>query len=257
MILDRILESKRAELAAAKRAVGERALRERGLYQEARRGFAGRIGRGGRAIIAEIKKASPSRGVIRPDFEPALHARQYQEAGACCISVLTDAPFFQGSLADLESARRASELPLLRKDFTIDRYQIVEARAAGADAILLIVAALEDAPLRELAAAAREEGLDVLVEVHDETELERALAAGSSLIGVNNRNLDTFETTLDTTRRLAALAPKEVTLVSESGFHHAAELAEMEALGVAAFLIGETFMRQPDPGAALRALLAP
>ena len=255
MILDRILESKRSEVAAARRAVSERALREKPLYTEGRRGFIDCIGLGGRAIIAEIKKASPSRGVIRRDFDPVVHAHQYQQAGARCISVLTDGPFFQGSLADLEGVRGASTIPLLHKDFTIDAYQIVEARASGADCILLIVAALDDAQLRDLAAVAADEGLDVLVEVHDEKEFERALAAGAVLVGVNNRNLHTFETSLDTTRRLAALAPGGVTLVSESGFRSAAELAGMEAIGVSAFLIGETFMRERDPGAALHALL--
>jgi len=255
VILDEILDSKAREISAARSAVSERSLRDRPVYAEGRRGFIDRILLGGRSIIAEIKKASPSRGVIRGDFHPAVHAHQYQQSGARCISVLTDQPYFQGSLADLEAVRAASSLPLLRKDFTIDPYQIVEARAAGADCILLIVAALSDLQMRELASAAGEEGLDVLVEVHDESELERALASGAKLVGVNNRNLHTFETSLDTTRRLAAITPEDVTLVSESGFRTAAELAGMEALGVDAFLIGETLMKERDPGQALRELL--
>lgn len=255
MILGRILESKRAEVDAAKARTGEEELRARPLYQEARRGFLDRVQLGGRTVIAEIKKASPSKGLIRAAFNPVVHAHQYEQAGARCISVLTDGPFFQGSLADLEAVRGASTIPLLRKDFTIDRYQVTEARAFGADCILLIVAALSDVEIRELSAAAGDQGLDVLVEVHDENELERALACGAKFIGVNNRNLHTFETSLDTTRRLAARMPDGITLVSESGYGKAAELAGMEAIGVSAFLIGETLMKEDDPGAALHALL--
>jgi len=255
VILDRILDSKRKEVAAAKSATSERALRERPLYAEGRRGFLDQVQVGGRTIIAEIKKASPSKGLIRADFNPAVHAHQYEQAGARCISVLTDRPFFQGCLADLEAVRAASTIPLLRKDFILDPYQLTEARASGADCVLLIVAALGDAQIRELASAAGEQGLDVLVEVHDESEFERAIATGARFIGVNNRNLHTFETSLDTTRRLAAICPDDVTLVSESGFHSAAELAGMEAIGVDAFLIGESLMKQGDPGAALHALV--
>ncbi len=256
MILEKILRSKRDEVEHAKRRASEGELRERALYREGRRGFIDRVILGGRAVIAEIKKASPSKGLIRADFRPVVHAHQYENAGARCLSVLTDAPFFQGSLADLAAVRGATGLPLLRKDFMIDPYQVVEARAHGADCILLIVAALGDAELRDLAAVAGDEGLDVLVEVHDEKELERALASGARFIGVNNRNLHTFETTLETTVRLAALAPSDVTLVSESGFRTAADLAGMEEIGVHAFLIGESLMREDDPGAALHALLA-
>lgn len=255
MILDKILASKHREVAAAKARTAVPELRARPRYAEARRGFTDRLLLGGRAVIAEIKKASPSKGLIRADFNPVVHAHQYEQAGARCISVLTDGPFFQGSLADLEAVRGASTIPLLRKDFMVDPYQVVEARAHGADCILLIVAALDDLQLRDLAVAAGDEGLDVLVEVHDEAELERALASGAKLVGVNNRNLHTFETTLDTTRRLAALAPRDVTLVSESGLATAADLAGMEAIGVSTFLIGESLMRQRDPGAALHALL--
>lgn len=255
MILDRILESKRAEIADAKGRASLASLRERPLYAEARRGFAERVRAQGRSIIAEIKKASPSKGQIRADFRPAVHATQYEKAGARCISVLTDGPFFQGCLSDLESVRAVSTIPLLRKDFMLDPYQIVEARASGADCILLIVAALEDSQLAELSSAATEEGLDVLVEVHDEKELERALLSGAALLGVNNRNLQTFETSLDTTRRLAALTPPGITLVSESGLSVPAQLAELEAIGVSAFLIGETFMREEDPGLAVQTML--
>lgn len=255
MILDKILHRKRAEVTHAKSRVSEKQLRARALYAQGRRGFLDQVQVGGRAIIAEIKRASPSKGLIRGAFNPVVHAHQYEQAGARCISVLTDGPFFQGSLADLEAVRGASSIPLLRKDFMIDPYQVVEARASGADCILLIVAALDDAALRSLASVAGDEGLDVLVEVHDEKELERALAAGARFLGINNRNLHTFETSLDTTSRLAALVPDGVTLVSESGFRTAADLAGMEAIGVHAFLIGESFMREDDPGAALHALM--
>lgn len=255
MILDEILASKRAEVARARAALSPADLRGRPLYAEPRRGFLERAAREGRSVIAEIKKASPSKGLIRPDFEPARHARQYEAAGARCLSVLTDGPFFQGAREHLEQARAASGIPLLRKDFMIDPYQVVEARAWGADCILLIVAALEDARMQELAAAATEEGLDVLVEVHDEAELDRALAAGAGFVGINNRNLKTFETTLETTVRLASRVPSGVTLVSESGLGRAEDLAAMEALGVHVFLIGESLMRQSDPGQALRDLL--
>jgi indole-3-glycerol phosphate synthase len=252
VILDDILETKAREVAAARAATPVEALRGRSLYAEPRRGFTAALRSGeGRAIIAEIKKASPSKGIIREDFDPVTHARDYEAAGARCISVLTDTDYFQGSLTVLEEVRAVTSVPLLRKDFTIDDYQVVEARASGADAILLIVAALEDARLAELAAAAREEGLDVLVEVHDGEELARALALGFDLIGVNNRNLRTFETSINTTRMLAGSVPDEVTLISESGFRHPHELGQLEAIGVDGFLIGESFMREPDPGKAL------
>jgi len=255
VILERILESKRAEVAVAKTAASPAALRARSVYRQARRGFHARLVESGRAIIAEIKKASPSKGLIRADFDAPLHARQYQSAGARCLSVLTDTPFFQGTLADLEAVRAHTTIPLLRKDFIVDDYQIVEARAYGADCILLIVAALDDAELESLAATADAEGLDVLTEVHDETELERALRSGARLVGVNNRNLRTFETSLTTTRRLSGLVPDDVTLVSESGLRHPHELAQMEAIGVDAFLIGENLIKEADPGRALRFFL--
>lgn len=257
VILDRILEAKRSEVARAKQATPVAALRQRPVWSEPRRGFQRAISAAtSRCIIAEIKRASPSRGVIRHDFDPVAHARAYEQAGATCVSVLTDQQFFQGSLADLERVRGACGLPLLRKDFMIDAYQIAEARAHGADAVLLIVAALSMSLLDELYDAAREEGLDVLVEVHDERELETALSSGATLIGINNRDLRSFVTTTDVTRRLVARVPRDAAVISESGLHDAAELSALEALGVRGFLIGEAFMAASDPGKALAALLA-
>lgn len=256
MILERILEAKREEVSRRCRDTGIDGLRAAGLYAEPRRGFKDAIeGKKARCIIAEIKKASPSKGLIREDFNPAAHAAEYEKAGATCISILTDEEFFSGSLADLSAVRGASRLPLLRKDFTIDPYQIVEARAAGADAVLLIVAAVERSLLAELAACALAEGLDVLAEVHDGDELEVALEEGMQLIGVNNRDLKTFTTSTDVTRSLLPLMPEAVTVVSESGLGDPKELAELETLGVDAFLIGEAFMRAPRPGQALSELL--
>jgi indole-3-glycerol phosphate synthase len=252
VILDDILAAKVEEVAAAKVRATVDELRARPLYSEPRRGFIQALrDQQGRAIIAEIKKASPSKGVIRTDFDPQAHARSYEQAGACCISVLTDERWFQGSLAFLEQVRAVTTVPLLRKDFTVDPYQIIEARASGADAILLIVAALDDERLRSLAAVARGEGLDVLVEVHTADELKTALAAEVDLIGVNNRDLRTFETSINTTRVLAAVVPETVTLISESGFKHPHELGQLEAIGIDGFLIGESFMREADPGQAL------
>jgi indole-3-glycerol phosphate synthase len=204
-------------------------------------------------VIAEFKRASPSKGEIRPGAEHARIARAYADAGAAALSVLTDQAFFGGSLEDLRAARAAVELPVLRKDFTIDPLQVLEARAAGADAVLLIVAALEDAQLRDLQGLAREIGLDVLVEVHDRAELERAQRMGASLIGVNNRDLRTFQTDVKVTRELCAAA-QDCTLVSESGLDRFEVLRDLESLGVDAFLVGEALMRDPDPGAALRRL---
>ena len=222
------------------------------------RGFAAaieaRIAGGHAAVIAEVKKASPSKGVIRPDFDPAAIARSYAAGGATCLSVLTDVDFFQGSDACLGQARAACALPLLRKDFVIDPYQVYEARALGADCILLIVAALDDGTLLELALLAAELDLDVLVEVHDATELERALDVPTPLIGINNRDLRSFETSLQTTLDLRARAPADMLLVSESGIHTPDDVARLRAAGVHAFLVGEAFMRAPDPGAELQRL---
>ena len=260
-ILQRILARKAAEVAerSARVPLAELAARNEGL--EPTRGFAAaleaKIESGEPAVIAEIKRASPSRGVILPEgavFDPAAIAAGYAEAGAACLSVLTDADFFRGSEAFLAQARAACALPVLRKDFTIDAYQIHEARAIGADAVLLIVAALEDERLLELTLLAAELDLDVLVEVHDEAELERALDLPAPMIGVNNRNLRTFETSLDTSLRLRARAGDERVLVSESGIHAPADIARLRAAGIHAFLVGEAFMRTPSPGTELARL---
>jgi indole-3-glycerol phosphate synthase len=257
-ILNRILARKVEEIAARSARVSLAELSARVADLPPTRGFAdaleAKIEAGRPAVIAEVKKASPSKGVIRADFNPAAIARSYAAAGAACLSVLTDADFFQGSEAYLEQARAACDVPVLRKDFTIDAYQVYEARAIGADAILLIVAALGDASLLELALLAAELDLDVLVEVHDEAELERALDIPAPLIGINNRNLRTFETSLDTTLRLRERVGDDRVLVTESGIHTPDDVARMRAAGVNAFLVGEAFMRAPDPGAELARL---
>ena len=257
-ILDAILARKAQEVAdrAARTPLAE--LRARAADASPPRGFAQamheRIAAGDAAVIAEIKKASPSKGVIRAYFRPADIAVSYEFGGASCLSVLTDVDFFQGADAYLQQAREACTLPVLRKDFTVDPYQVVEARALGADCILLIVAALEDAQLVDLSGLAMELDMDVLVEVHDIDELERALQVPVPLVGINNRNLRTFEVSLDTTLEMRNAVPKDRLLVTESGIVVAADVARLRAAGVDAFLVGETFMRAEEPGEALRQL---
>ena len=257
-ILQKILARKREEIAARSAQVSLREIAARAAEEGPVRGFvaalAAKLAADLPAVIAEVKKASPSQGVIRADFHPAEIARSYAAGGAACLSVLTDVDFFQGSDAYLQQARAACELPVLRKDFTIDPYQVHEARALGADCILLIVAALDDAELVDLSTLANEIGLDVLVEVHDAAELDRAVATRAQLIGINNRNLRTFATSLDTTLELRAHVPSERLLVTESGIHTPADVARMRSAGINAFLVGEAFMRAEDPGTELRRL---
>lgn len=258
-ILASILAYKREWVAARKAAVPLAQLKLqleavapcRGFYQALRKS----IDRGRPAIIAEIKKASPSKGIIRPHFNPAELARAYAQAGAVCLSALTDEKFFQGADTHLQQARAATHLPVLRKDFIIDPYQVYESRAIGADCILLIVAALDDVLMQELAGLAAANGLDVLVEVHNREELERALLLRTPLIGINNRNLHTFETSLQTTLDLLADMFPDRTVVTESGIHSRAHVDLMRDHDVHAFLIGEALLRADDPGAALRALV--
>lgn len=258
-VLERILAYKREEVAVRKAARPWGVIEDEAFAQPAPRDFFGALvaaEREGRpALIAEIKKASPSKGLIRADFHPAELARAYEAGGAACLSVLTDTPSFQGHDDYLREAKAACALPILRKDFIVDDWQVFEARALGADAVLLIMAAFE--PEQELVIydAARECGLTVLVEVHDEAEMRRAVMLGAPLIGVNNRSLATFETDLGTTERLAKLMPPDRLLVSESGINSPADIARLKASGASAFLVGESLMRQDDVEAATRALL--
>jgi indole-3-glycerol phosphate synthase len=257
-VLKKILRRKAEEVAERAARVPMAELRERARALDAPRGFADairqRVAAGRAAVIAEVKKASPSKGIIRPDFDPAAIARSYAAGGATCLSVLTDVDFFQGADAYLQQARAACSLPVLRKDFVIDPYQVVEARALGADCILLIAAALSDAQMKDLTQMAREFGLDVLVEVHDGDELARTLPLGLPLVGINNRNLRSFEVSLATTLELLPVIPADRTVVTESGILAADDVALMRGHGVHAFLVGEAFMRAPEPGERLREL---
>lgn len=257
-VLEKIIARKVEEVAERRASVSLAELERRVAAADAPRGFAQALQRQAArrqpAVIAEVKKASPSKGVIREHFVPAEIARSYEQGGATCLSVLTDVDFFQGSDAYLEQARAACSLPVIRKDFMIDPYQVIEARALGADCILLIVANLEDGQMAELAAVAAEQGLDVLVEVHDGDELERALRLDTPLLGINNRNLHSFEVSLDTTLDLLERVPSDRLVVTESGILGRADVELMTAHDVHAFLVGEAFMRAEDPGAELRRL---
>lgn len=259
-ILGRILAVKAEEVARLKKAKPAEARRREAESAPPPRDFAGairkRIAAGKPAVIAEIKKASPSRGVLREPFDPSAIAASYERHGATCISILTDQQFFQGALRHLEEARSACSLPVLRKDFVIDPCQVLEARAAGADCILLIVAALEDAQMGVLEALAREHGMAVLVEAHDGAEFERALRLETPLIGINNRNLRSFETKLETTLGLLARVPEGRIVVTESGILSPADVSSLRSRGVDCFLVGEAFMRAPDPGAELARLFS-
>ena len=256
-MLDTIVAHKRAEVDARRRAVPPEALRDRPLHAEPRRGLRTALARNApRGVIAELKRASPSRGTTRADYDVPALARAYAAAGATALSVLTDERFFGGALEHLAAARTATALPCLRKDFLVDPYQVEEARAWGADAVLLIAAAVTPEQGASLLAAAAESGLDALVEVHGEAELAWAVAAGATLVGINNRDLATFTVSLDTTERLAGLVPAGVLVVAESGVRSRADVERMRRAGAHAVLVGEAFMEQPDPGAALAEWLA-
>jgi indole-3-glycerol phosphate synthase len=251
-VLKTIVERKWREIAERKQQIPLQEMRERALLQPACRGFVAaiesKLNNGEAAVIAEIKKASPSKGVIRADFIPAEIATSYAKGGAACLSVLTDRDFFQGADSYLQQARNSVRIPVLRKDFTVDPYQVFEARAIGADCILLIVACLDDEQLHGLNSLAAELGLDVLVEVHNRAELTRALQLPNRLIGINNRNLHTFDVQLETTFKLLDSIPEDRIVVTESGIHTTDDVAAMRGHNVNAFLVGEAFMREPEPG---------
>ncbi len=255
-ILTRIVESRRAEVSRRQRVMPETVLRIAAGKADAPGDFAGALTRGDINVIAEIKKASPSAGLLRPNFEPAALARTLEQGGAVALSVLTEEENFQGALAHLRDARAAVRLPVLRKDFIVNSYQVWEARAAHADSFLLIAAALDDATLAELLNLGRELAMEALVEVHTAEELERALAAGARIVGVNNRNLHTLEVRVETSLELAEMIPEDRIAVSESGLRSAEDLCKLRAAGFDAFLIGESLMREADPGAALARLIA-
>jgi indole-3-glycerol phosphate synthase len=257
-ILDKIVAVKHQEVATARKRKALDVVRADAESRVLTRDFVGalraKISAGKPAVIAEVKKASPSKGVLRADFIPADIAQSYAEHGAACLSVLTDVQFFQGEIDFLKQARASCQLPVLRKDFMVDPYQIYESRAMGADAILLIAACLDDAQMKDFEAIALSLDMAVLVEVHDQPELERALKLKTPLLGINNRNLQTFEVSLDTTLSLKSLVPADRLLVTESGIHTRDDVLRMGAAGVNAFLVGEAFMRAPEPGEALAAL---
>jgi indole-3-glycerol phosphate synthase len=257
-ILDKIVAVKLQEVAAAKTRKSLELVRADAESRVLTRDFVGairaKIAEGKPAVIAEVKKASPSKGVIREDFIPADIAQSYAEFGAACLSVLTDVQFFQGSVDYLKQARASCQLPVLRKDFMVDSYQIYESRSMGADAVLLIAACLDDAQMKDMESIALSLDMAVLVEVHDQAELERALKLRTPLIGINNRNLKTFEVSLDTTLTLRSLVPADRILVTESGIHTRDDVLRMGAAGISTFLVGEAFMRVPEPGEALAAL---